>query len=334
MERFSSARKQALVVIAQLACFGVVGCGPETSDRQVDDRHINYNSNDYEFITWWHRDPSVTGIMRHVKNDTINVCLSGVYGDKDKWDRWISSSLLKWIDTLRKLTSSELTKNINVTTTQQNCHVDFRVQDGEWGLTQVTNNPIVWVGPGTPYNVVAHEFGHTFALDDTYYNGQSGNCLSGQPQSLMCNISFDGPQKDDADGVAVVFKRVFPNDKPEPPPEEKPLEASFFMAIEELEDGTGIPHVSVIPKDQNSADGELSYCIGDANTCKTESGPWSEITASDEPVDRPHAARYLIDQKVEFQDGDLVLLRYQLDGKEKVHGFEVNDKKLQRLGML
>jgi len=59
--------------------------------------------------------------------------------------------------------------------------------------------------------VLLHEFGHAFALSDTYQGGQSGNCQANQPQAVMCNTSFDTPQTDDVAGIRSVYQSTFPN---------------------------------------------------------------------------------------------------------------------------
>ena len=57
-----------------------------------------------------------------------------------------------------------------------------------------------------PYGTYLHEFGHAVAgLADTYSGGSAGNCISGQPQSIMCWGAY-GP--DDAAG----YNRLFPDD--------------------------------------------------------------------------------------------------------------------------
>ena len=332
MERFNFSGMRVLLVVSQLVWLIFTGCGEDFDRSAQYQKGYNPNTPDYHFIIY---DPSVTGMVRHVKRDTINICTSGIgSGSWDKWEEWISGSVLKWIEPLRQLSSDELTRNINVTNDGQDCQAEFSVVSGEWGYTMMGNYPRVVVGPSVPYGVVIHEFGHVFALSDTYQGGISGNCQSGQPQSLMCNISFDGPQQDDANGISKIFKRVFPNDTPPPPVEEKPLEASVFLALEDVEGGNTQIYFSVLSKDEDSFGGDASYCIGGADSCQSDSGPWTSALEHNLEIDRPYSTRYQAQQSVQFQDGDKVLIRYRLDGEEKIQEFEVNSKGSEKLGML
>lgn len=152
------------------------------------------------------------GIIPSVKNEELTICLTGTSPDNEmQWMEWTLISMLRWLEPLREVSRDGLTENIVFGDT--NCDVRFRVVSGAWGMTSnIGTHPVVTVGPNVPFGVVVHEFGHVFGLSDTYQNGTSGNCRPGQPQALMCNISFSEPQPDDIAGIRAVFKREFGDD--------------------------------------------------------------------------------------------------------------------------
>lgn len=162
--------------------------------------------------------PSVSGLVSKVKSRTITACLSGhSSADRAKWEENIRSSILKWVDALRGMSKQPLTSDVQVVDGRGNCDVNVTIAPNTHANTSVSRIPTVRMSPTgyfSTYNVLLHEFGHAFALSDTYQNGQSGNCKPGQPQAVMCNTRFSELQTDDVAGVQAVFKRVFPGESP------------------------------------------------------------------------------------------------------------------------
>jgi hypothetical protein len=184
-----------------------VGCGrPE--ETSVDSSKLH-------FITF---GPGISGLVSKVKNKTLTACLSGhTSANRSSWERNIQSSILKWIEPMREMTNVPLADEVRVIDGRGNCDTDIVIAPNTHSNTSISSYPVVRMsaeGYFAGYNVLLHEFGHAFALSDTYQGGQSGNCQPGQPQALMCNTSFKDLQADDKSGVQAVFKRTFPNEVP------------------------------------------------------------------------------------------------------------------------
>lgn len=262
-----------LIAYAALALMAL-GCGsakPESGDPGV--YHLRY-------ITF---GPGVTGLVSKVKKPQITACLSGVgAGQVAEWDDKISRAILKWVDALRPLTSAKLASSVVVSTSGGDCDTSVVIQPGTWANTSIGQNPTVRMdnsGYFSSFNVLLHEFGHAFALSDTYQGGQSGNCQPGQPQAVMCNTKFDVPQKDDIAGLAEIFKNEYPTDEPgtvEPPPAAT-LNHQLFAAL-----GLGAADGSYALKVGLSgaaevADAKLEICRGTKAECASN-GSWTQAT--------------------------------------------------------
>lgn len=184
-----------------------VGCGrPE--ETSVDSSKLH-------FIIF---GPGISGLVAKVKNKTLTACLSGhTSANRSTWEKNIQSSILKWIEPMREMTNVPLADEVRVIDGRGNCDTDIVIAPNTHSNTSISSYPVVRMSPEgyfAGYNVLLHEFGHAFALSDTYQGGQSGNCKPGQPQALMCNTSFNELQADDKLGVQSVFKRTFPNEVP------------------------------------------------------------------------------------------------------------------------
>ncbi len=252
----------------------VLGCGsarPETGDSGV--YHLHY-------ITF---GPGVTGLVSKVKKPQITACLTGVGGGQvAEWDDKISRAILKWVDVLRPMTSAKLASSVLVSTSGGDCDTNVVIQPGTHANTSIGQRPTVRMdhsGYFASFNVLLHEFGHGFALSDTYQGGQSGNCQPGQPQAVMCNTSFDTPQKDDIAGLAEIFKNEFPTDEPgsvEPPPATA-LDHQLFVALG-LGAADGSHPLKVgLSGAAEVAGAKLEICRGSKVECMS-SGSWTPAT--------------------------------------------------------
>ncbi len=175
----------------------------------------NKSHSKLHFITF---DPGINGLNSIAKKSEIKVCLSGsIGGNAEKWRENIQRAIMTWIQPLRSMTTDQLAQSVAVISGQSGCDASVIVTPGQWAMTEIGDKPTVNVdssGYFASYNVLLHEFGHAFALSDTYQGGQSGNCRAGQPQAVMCNTSFSELQPDDIKGVQKKFKSAFPNDQP------------------------------------------------------------------------------------------------------------------------
>ncbi len=202
--RLKQVVRAGLVTLA--AAFSLQACG----SREKGQGGVSHPN----FISF---GPSVHGLTEKVKKPEIRICLVGVDAGSE-WEKWegnIQSAVLKWVDALRPVAQGELTQTVLVTDGTTNCDAFVKVVPGTWSNTQIGSVPTVNMdrtGYFASFTVLLHEFGHAFALADTYQGGQSGNCKPNQPQAVMCNTSFDTPQDDDVTGVRSVYKSTFPND--------------------------------------------------------------------------------------------------------------------------
>lgn len=181
------------------------GCGTQDEPAQ--------GTSGLHFITF---GPGVSGLVSKVKGRTLRACLSGHNSaDRQQWVDNIQSSILKWVEPLRRMTKEPLFRTVEVIDGRGRCDTDIVIAPNTHSNTSVGPAPTVRMSPSgyfASYNVLLHEFGHAFALSDTYQNGQSGNCKPNQPQAVMCNTRFSELQTDDIAGVQEVFKRTFPGE--------------------------------------------------------------------------------------------------------------------------
>ncbi len=219
----------------------------------------------------------VTGLVAQVKKPTMSACISGISSaEKKDWEDKVKSIVIKWVDTMRGLTSDTLTSAVEINLDGRGCDVDITVQEGVWANTEIGQHPTVNMGASgymAGYNTMLHEFGHAFALGDTYQNGQSGNCQPGQPQAVMCNTTFDTPQSDDVKGIAKLFASEFPGDKPG-----EPAATSKYKLFAGLgkETAGAFDLKFALTGDAEKAGGKLEICKGSLNQCKAATATWSE----------------------------------------------------------
>lgn len=239
------------------------------------------NASNVHFITF---GPGISGLVSKVKRDRLDVCLSGVAeGDRKAWSERISSSILKWIAPLRSQTSAPLASSVNVVRAGERCETDVVAQVGTHANTSIGSRPVVRMdvqGYFASYNVLLHEFGHAFALSDTYQGGQSGNCQPGQPQAVMCNTSFSDLQKDDVAGVVRIFKQTFPGDTPGTTPPNDPTAEFGKLKIAaglgaEVGQDTYKMALGLTGTEQRDAVAEL--CLGGEAACRNSESGWRQL---------------------------------------------------------
>lgn len=256
----------ALVVLCQTGCAANPQAGDGDNARGVSElRYILVSE-------------GISGLVSQVKKPTMSACLSGIASaEKDEWDKNIKSIMLKWVDTMRDLTSDDLASAVDVNLDGRGCDVDITVQEGVWANTEIGQHPTVNMGASgymASYNTMLHEFGHAFALGDTYQNGKSGDCQPGQPQAVMCNTKFDTPQSDDIKGIAKIFKDEYPGDKPLDP-SARVSKYKLFAALGRESLGA-FELKFALSGDTEKAGGKLEVCKGDLTLCKASTAQWSE----------------------------------------------------------
>lgn len=278
------------IAISIILASELIGCGSQ--QRDVGHESVSYHPG-YHFITF---GPSIYGLVGAAKKEAVTICVTGVSADTlPKWTAWITDSVQKWLKPMRQWTADSIAPQVAVVTNNQNCDATFRIVAGQWGYAQISNRPVITVGPQVPFGVVIHEFGHAFGLSDTYQNGQSGNCRPGQPQSMMCNISFSDLQPDDVAGLKVVFDRRFPNDEPPPPnlppsdptdPIDPPVPSDPQDPIEQedfafmaLEPSVTKDHYFLnFSLDEAMPAGKVNYCVGSMPACADPSAVWLSLS--------------------------------------------------------
>lgn len=240
--------------------------------------------------------PGVKGLNSVVKQSEIKVCLSGsTGGNTEKWKQNIQKAILTWVQPLRMLTSDLLAQSVAVVSGGNDCDGSVIVTPGQWAMTDIGDNPTVNLdssGYFASYNVLLHEFGHAFALGDTYQGGQSGNCQAGQPQAVMCNTSFSELQPDDIKGVQKIYKNAFPNDQPgngggTPPNIPITVQPAIFAAIDGDALQSSFKLMIAVNETTAPTVTEVSYCTGLKSDCENN-GNW--LPTSKVPAPSSNAA--------------------------------------------
>lgn len=273
------------------------GCGPAAVSHEAE------QGSQVHFIT---RGPGVSGLVKSVKKKRLTICLSGVSeAERSRWTKDLESVVMKWVAPLRGMTSDRLVENVETVQRGQACDVDVSAAPGTHSNTTISDRPSVRMSPTgyfASYNVLFHEFGHAFALSDTYVNGTSGNCRAGQPQSLMCNTSFSELQTDDVKGVQSVFQHTFPRDAPPPPnTRNEPIAAEIFAALGQEVAGDTYEIYGASPASE-----VMAFCAGPKDLCDESETNWKPMRAT-RKVDKMqlHASGVA----VKISDGSLLTLR-------------------------
>lgn len=278
------------------------------------EHHMQENSSQVDFIIVGN---NVTGLVAKAKAPTIRTCLTGVSASqKDTWEKNIQSVMLKWLQPMRALTSDKLTSTIEVVDSASgNCDSEVQVSPGASAVTYIGQRPVTRMGSSgyfASYNVLLHEFGHGFALSDTYQNGTSGNCKPGQPQAVMCNTSFSELQPDDIAGVTKIFKAVFPNDQPgTTPPEDSRVSLGVALGKEEGADTYRLyAGVSTSVITTSAAAPTVSYCLGARDKCTLATASYVDFEQVGSVGNVP---LYATKTGVKLEDGLRITVRFLTD---------------------
>jgi len=215
-------RKSNLFITA--LTFTVVSCG-QTNDNKTESRssdednyafdpdNLDYSLPDREGFDFRQAAKHLAGISAKVKKETIRVCLSDASNSEARKEL-LKSSILKWIEPMRSLSTVALASNVEVVPyNSTGCDVRTLVGNYNPARTQLGTTPTVylnstgWFGSST---VTLHEFGHAFGLLDTY-NGTGGSCQTGQPASVMCYAKYDELLDDDIAGIQSIYRTLFPS---------------------------------------------------------------------------------------------------------------------------
>lgn len=293
------------------------------------------------------------GLAAKVKNPSIELCIRGV-AQSTEWEEKIRKATLAWIEPMRTMSSDPLTSVINITFLNGSCSdTATRKFDGEINIsvnytaaTYQGDRPRMVLsteGYYASYRVILHEFGHMFGLQDTYIrpqggSGRSGNCMPGQPQSLMCNTSlFEAPQEDDIAGLAVIFAELFPNEtQPSdpnlsvPPPATtqpqqqqptKPVATEYVNVA--LSEPTNDHRVEIsFTVNEYFAQGSplsLKYCMKNALENCTQISSWKSAATSSRF--KPSGLQAFESQPEHLAAGDLLMVEYTNGHYRSVENF-------------
>ena len=222
----STASLSRLLVLAIVQTIVIItsACGskgktdsPQSDDEKnyvFDPDHLDYTlpenqaSDGLEFLK---SGNSSAGIVTKIFNPEIKVCYSDYYNSQSMKDN-VKSSILKWIDALRSVSSKPLASNVSINAWNSGgCDVYVSIGNYNPANTSMGKVPTVRIANGGWYGsstVVLHEFGHAFGLLDTY-NGRGGSCQPGQPSSVMCYAKFADLMADDAEGIRAVYRSLY-----------------------------------------------------------------------------------------------------------------------------
>ena len=262
-----------------LLATAVIACGPEmlkTTAAESDPSNLH-------FVTF---GPGVTALVAKVKQPTMSICLSGTSSsERQKWSTQIKGAVLKWVEPMRAFTRDRLVRQVEVRNQPSGCDAQVVVHRSVHANTRVGKNPTVNMaasGHFGSYGVLLHEFGHAFALGDTYVpGGVSGQCQSGQPQSVMCNVSYREPQEDDVKGLKVVYDRIFPDDEPggEPPQTDPELTPDLYLGLSAPSQGKAYVFAAAVEEDRQIQElGQVLICVGSQNLCQSSNANWQVTT--------------------------------------------------------
>lgn len=164
-------------------------------------KNANQQISKLDYLTMGRTD---TCTLRYAREPAIRLCIYGSAANGQSLEKaryYSKKALLKWFRALRQI-DDKVTDEVVFTCDKPHLKVQLEPGNGtsmgRCGYTRIYSQ--------RPYGTYLHEFGHAVAgLADTYSGGSAGNCISGQPQSVMCWGAY-GP--DDAAG----YNRLFPDD--------------------------------------------------------------------------------------------------------------------------
>jgi hypothetical protein len=185
---------------ACLVSFAVLaGCGqarPSTSSEQ-----------------YYVLDPAYFGVIKHVKEDSIAICVDGMT-KTEQWSEWTVTSVKHWLDTIRSLSTTPVATDVRLVGSDEgacrtaDAEVDLSPQNFR-AYTNIGARPVIHVSrqDARSGHVILHELGHAFGLDDTYNKPDTNR----QPDSVMKTATFDAPQADDIAGMKDLYGQAYPD---------------------------------------------------------------------------------------------------------------------------
>lgn len=265
---------------------------------------------------------STYGLVDKVKKPALNICTKNLGSKEEEWKKNITDVILKWIRPMRAWTTDTLVSTITFEQ-NSNCDAVVTAYPGVHANTQISSKPVVNMsssGYFASYNVLLHEFGHAFALGDTYVNGTSGQCARGQPQSVMCNTSFSDLEPDDIAGMKELYADAFPNDKPGDPNVSK---GSLNISIPEAARPDGSYELQfAYQKQQGTAGGSFAYCTAGA-ACESTPSSWLNTTMVSTSGD---VEFFKSSATVVVSDKQTIMLRYTLGTVSQYRQVVINAK--------
>lgn len=152
------------------------------------------------------------------------ICLGGSYNETIK--SHLTRAVTEWTGALQPI-SPYVTQKVDVLTgdgciRRIQCGPTLACPDPNYIHLSVTvvpgldrayvsaNGTQMHISDRDGYNVILHEMGHAYGLDDTYIEGV-WSCQTGQPSSVMCNATFSQLQDDDVAGFRQLFNRWYQN---------------------------------------------------------------------------------------------------------------------------
>jgi len=170
------------------------------------------------FISW--SDSMVRqSVIAKALEPELRVCLEGSMNSEDlaRVKLWTQRSVLTWLRAA-KLIDQRIAGDMAFSC--EKSHMTVRLRQGSG--TSFASPSVANIYLTRPYGTWTHEFGHALAgLSDTYSGRTAGDCVSGQPESLMCWGAY-GPRTDikqwsslwtdDVSGMQANYRKVFGKD--------------------------------------------------------------------------------------------------------------------------
>ena len=146
-----------------------------------------------KYISW------NTGMVRNsviakALEPELRICVDGDMNstELDRVKSWAQKAALTWLRVAKVMDNRVLGK---VAFSCEKYHMALHMFRGEG--TSHASPSVSNIYLKRPFGTWTHEFGHALVgLSDTYTGRTAGDCVSGQPESLMCWGAY-GPKKDD-----------------------------------------------------------------------------------------------------------------------------------------
>lgn len=164
----------------------------------------------YHRLTRYH-DPEMFGdffgVIRFVRNHSITVCFKKGSPNVEKWGPRAKSAVMAWVNPLRSISKEALATEVTIKKEEDGCG-DFDllidVSTSATGMCEQDRHPTITVNDSSEgLDVLTHEMGHAFGLEDIFHGPiplESGdpNAQIFWPDgpSIMVDLS-EKPQADD-----------------------------------------------------------------------------------------------------------------------------------------